>query len=107
MDSVAIRIGEQDSGVPHLAFRVITFTYPTRPQKIILNKFNLVVKQGQIGVSLHHASWLLCCSLCFALDNQSEALVREAIDKLIIQSGNPHSYHDRASSQHDQRYVQE
>ena len=32
MDSVALRMGEQESGVPHLAFCSVTFVYPTRPK---------------------------------------------------------------------------
>jgi ABC-type multidrug transport system fused ATPase/permease subunit len=31
----------------HLEFKDVTFAYPTRPRKIILNGFNLQIKQGQ------------------------------------------------------------
>uniref|UniRef100_A0A7S2YI40 Bile salt export pump n=2 Tax=Entomoneis paludosa TaxID=265537 RepID=A0A7S2YI40_9STRA len=45
MDS-SVMMGRAD-GAPHIRFRNVTFAYPTRPKKTILNKFNLVVKQGE------------------------------------------------------------
>lgn len=38
---------KEDSGIPHIAFKDVTFAYPTRPKKTILNGFDLVVNQGQ------------------------------------------------------------
>mmetsp|Transcript_27728 Transcript_27728/g.64321 ORF Transcript_27728/g.64321 Transcript_27728/m.64321 type:complete len:1378 (-) Transcript_27728:703-4836(-) len=34
-------------GTPHIVFKNVSFSYPTRPNKTILNHFNLVVKKGQ------------------------------------------------------------
>merc|ERR1712226_314929 len=41
------KMDKLSDGTPHIAFRDVTFAYPTRPKKTILNKFNLVVEQGQ------------------------------------------------------------
>ena len=49
MDSVVLRMGDEEKvtgSVPHIAFRNVTFSYPTRANKIILSKFNLVIPQG-------------------------------------------------------------
>lgn len=36
-----------DAGVPCIAFKDVTFAYPTRPKKIIFDKFNLSIKSGE------------------------------------------------------------
>ncbi|KAL7567824.1 hypothetical protein ACA910_000571 [Epithemia clementina (nom. ined.)] len=49
LDSVVLHMGEEVpvGSVPHIVFKDVTFAYPTRPKKIILSKFNLVIQQGQ------------------------------------------------------------
>uniref|UniRef100_A0A7S2L570 Bile salt export pump n=1 Tax=Leptocylindrus danicus TaxID=163516 RepID=A0A7S2L570_9STRA len=39
--------GEEVEFAPLLAFRDVSFAYPTRPENIILNEFNLSIRQGE------------------------------------------------------------
>jgi ATP-binding cassette subfamily B (MDR/TAP) protein 1 len=36
-----------DDSIPHLEFRNVRFSYPSRPKKKIFEKFNLIIHQGQ------------------------------------------------------------
>lgn len=38
---------EMGKGQTHIEFRNVTFSYPTRPNKIVLNEFNLKINKGQ------------------------------------------------------------
>jgi ABC-type multidrug transport system fused ATPase/permease subunit len=33
--------------IPHFAFRNVSFSYPTRPKKLVFDEFNLEIKQGE------------------------------------------------------------
>lgn len=33
--------------IPHFAFRNVSFSYPTRPKKLVFDEFNLIIKQGE------------------------------------------------------------
>lgn len=38
---------EQSTELPHIEFMNVSFSYPSRPKKTILDCFNLVIEQGQ------------------------------------------------------------
>jgi ATP-binding cassette subfamily B (MDR/TAP) protein 1 len=46
LDSAIIG-GSAHGGVPHIAFRNVTFAYPTRPQRKVMNHFSLNVNRGE------------------------------------------------------------
>lgn len=39
--------GANSVAAPHIEFKNVSFSYPSRPQKTIINNFNLVIEQGQ------------------------------------------------------------
>jgi ATP-binding cassette, subfamily B (MDR/TAP), member 1 len=47
VDNQIVDIVDVDNAIPHIEFKDVVFSYPTRPSKIILNGFNLKIKKGQ------------------------------------------------------------
>lgn len=46
-NDMADQLMRANLSIPHIAFRDVTFAYPTRPKKTIFDGFNLEIKQGE------------------------------------------------------------
>lgn len=53
--------------IPHIEFRDVTFAYPTRPRKKVLDKFNLLIEQGQTVALVGPSGGGKVLSSCFVL----------------------------------------
>jgi len=83
-------------------FKSVKFTYPTRPDHIVLNDFNLEIPAGRIValVGLSGSGQLLCCVCCFLWlyflfafadweQNSAEIVINNTV-KLFFNCNNQH-----------------
>jgi hypothetical protein len=58
---VHARVGLQVAG--RITFRDVTFSYPSRPDQIILDKFSLEINPGETVAFVGDSGWWVCASL--------------------------------------------